>query len=310
MEALKEMGSYLENEDDEVRIWLGDNIGNLTPPTFPSHLVLGAESNLERVGQEDLNAYFECLPDSRLIFFQGLKMPHFVFRLPAYYCDYCRVTIPNKDGFYHCQTCHTDACHLCNEEMVSGEPTPGSQRYEERKDALDVCKVHERKHICFWKMYDYRSCDECGEKIVGGPSYTTLDMWNSFDEELHEDCKDICMACAEGEEGKTYIEENDLHFFDRRVPGFNEVCHFGPVAPWYPVLKRKDSCGDDDGESDYVCLPMQDNLPWACVLVLRDDHGRTGMIGLTLSLDEVVSKLETMSVKKLAESLNFQTHYG
>jgi hypothetical protein len=47
------------------------------------------------------------------------------------------------------------------------------------------------------------------------------------------------------------------------------------------------TCGDYDGESDYLCLPMRDNLPWTYVLVLND-HGRTGMIGLTQSLQEVV----------------------
>jgi hypothetical protein len=231
------------------------------------------------------------------------------FFTPGFSCSKCPALV-TQDNMYQCQTCFDIICRECHTEMVTGEPTPGSQSYEYRVDSLRLCVQHNSLRVINTAAArgPGRYCDICHEEggIVGGAqSWTDSVTWTQL-----VDTKDVCLSCADTEEGRAFLAQEVqmfLHTWPVRI-GLNVVVGLGPLADWVPV------CVDEEGNLVLARVAVTDgsNPNFKCAVVVYDDHGRMGLVGITDTVKEFLTACHANgeTVIEAIEKKEFSTYYG
>jgi hypothetical protein len=229
------------------------------------------------------------------------------FSFGSLYCDYCNVSIKDKE-YYYCWDCVKDMCILCFEETDEEKAIAnGAKNFKKRQDSLKECRQH------LLKKRDYpvtTFCDVCNDVIIDNQLYS-LDIVNS----------DLCLKCEKTDKGQEIIKDKSLKLVKNKIP--MDSCEFGSMLDWIPVIKNKDQ--------DMILLNMNPDSKYyekVCLMAI-DNHGRQGYSIVTNDNFEKIceyieiiqketkwddldgwDKFYSTSIKQYMNGKNMSIHFG
>lgn len=203
-------------------------------------------------------------------------------------CDYCGTQIIRKNlyshpgcavlkdsSYYYCQDCYKHMCPLCHAETnihIAFKNKTNLRKFEKRLPHVLNC-INKHNMIYIPYLSSMCSCDICGNSI----KVFTLANSESNELKLHSFGKgkcewyfdrdkdmDVCRSCALTEEGKEYINENDI-----TLKPYYPVCHYsdiGSILDWIPIYVSQ--------TSDFILYNMNPNSPkYKRMIYCYNDYG-------------------------------------
>ena len=234
------------------------------------------------------------------------KPPHFRSPQP---CAYCNAPLSCREVLYVCTACFKVHCALCEEEVRTGIPTPGSQHYAARAPQQAACAGSAPTPLDLSSTIDVRICDLCDVTLPPGSStFTSVDVL-PHDSSVPEiaaffspsldamDCKDVCAACAATDDGKEHIAQHQLHAYIRPSADVNVVLGFGELASWAPVYAARSG---DRMSGCYVLVNLDAQASFKTALYgCAEEEGEVSLFTMPLTVQEVVEYAETHTFKEL-----------
>lgn len=234
------------------------------------------------LNQTGVEQYFEN------IFGENFNIDGFTLKLHQdYNCDYCGGII-NKRRYYYCWDCRKDICSFCFNE-ASNVCNGG--------DKTNKHDVQERI-VPFIPTFHNFTCDFC-RKIFDYYEKGWTDRQSYYD----FDSKDICLICAETDEGKHYINENKLQYTEVNQSQLEQIwsiLRIGSLLDWIPLYV--------DISFNRILYNYNKDSKYYKQIAIMSYVDRCNIFTIKDSLDTLLDKLETYNYSDDSETTPLE-HY-
>jgi len=344
---------YKNYNNDEIND--ANNLVEITLSKLDTSII-----NFDYISNEDIKKYLKTILYDRFTYIIGMHLGCISdLCYISLYCDYCgtnidecRIQYLNKfaaPNYYFCFDCQIDMCYWCYTEGKADieskinteakvdveikvnikeslfnllkEHNSTEEKYNTRRDKIINCLENDHNIIKRSNYCDYIpcECDFCKD-LIYTDKYTNIHFT-----EL-DNCKDLCLKCAETEKGKEFIKEHKLEF--RKLNLLYDNTGFGSIFDYIPYKI--------DNECNVILINCNPNSEYfkRIAIYMCDDHGRSGMYHLSnLTVDDIdyinerlehfqkelvkiaknskrgLDEFENMPIKRLADQYNILTHY-
>lgn len=234
---------FLNEEDCHIPLLLKEPTGYVLPSGWEEMQVRGMRKISDPVQNlcDDLTSLLKN--ERRIRYMNGHGESHDFFPPTCDFCEHWQVNLA-----WTCKVCNKVMCQECFEETseeVVEEHNSSVERWLERKDALEACRVHGLKPRPSLSVF----CDGCSD-ILSTPRFSSREL-------------DYCPSCYKNLSKEEQSELQAISFDDLDL-GMGSLLH------WLPLFED-----DEGGQLLYnaaVDSPQQGQ--WALHTI--DDHGREG----------------------------------